>query len=325
MTMRSRVFVIVLVLAPACLFPDLSGLGGDGGTSDAPSDSPVVTDASDAGDAGDAGEAAPPVCDPTKPFSSIQPITELDDSDSQYKATLTPDELEIWWGSTQATDAGNVQTIWHASRTSTSVAFTNKTLEASIAPGDVDPAVSDDGLALYYSKFGTIGNWDLFETTRGKRTDSFGGGFQLQGSIQSTTSDTASYVAFDQSLWFLSQRSGINHVWRAALADGGFGAPAHMASLDSPTTENGVVPTHDGLWAYTSSTRTDIANAGDYDMYLARRTSTSTDDFATPTNVTEANSAKYDRPNWISWDNCRLYFESLRSGNSDLFVATKTP
>jgi hypothetical protein len=319
--MRSRVIVIVLALAPACLFPDLSGLGGDASTSDAPADAPIA-------DASDAGDAGPPTCDPSKPFSSIKPIAELDDSDSQFKATLTPDELEIWWGSTQSTDAGTVHTIWHASRSSITAPFANETLEASIGPGDVDPAVSDDGLSLFYSKFGTIGDWDLFETKRATRTDSFGVGFQLPSSMQSTMAETAPFVAFDESLWFLSQRSGANHVWRAGVANGGgFTTPAHMTSLDSPTLEQGVVLTHDGLWAYVASTRTDLPNAGGYDTFLTHRSSATTDDFVQPANVMELNSAQYDRANWISWDNCRLYFESERNGvgNDDLFVATRTP
>jgi hypothetical protein len=42
--------------------------------------------------------------------------------------------------------------------------------------------------------------------------------------------------------------------------------------------------------------------------------------------VTELNTSSADRANWISWDNCRLYFESTRNGGqSDLFVATRTP
>jgi hypothetical protein len=100
-----------------------------------------------------------------------------------------------------------------------------------------------------------------------------------------------------------------------------------MTSLDSPTLEQGVVLTHDGLWAYVASDRTDLANAGSYDIFITHRSSATTDDFVQPTTVTELNSAQYDRANWISWDNCRLYFESERNGvgNDDLFVATRTP
>jgi hypothetical protein len=318
--MRSRVFVIVLVLAPACLFPDLSALSSDAGV-DAPVDSPVVVDASDGGDA---AEAAPPMCDPAKPFSSIKPIAELDDSDSQYKATLTPDELDIWYGSGEASDAGTITHIRHAKRASLGQPFGASVVEAAIAPDDVDPAITDDGLAMYYSKFGTIGGWDLFETTRATTNDTFGIGFQLPTPINTSASETAAFVAFDKSLWFLSQESGTNKVWRAPFVDGGLGAPALVSSLASPAQEDGVVVTHDGLWAYVSSNRTDIATAGNYDIFLAHRATTS-GDFGTPANVTEVNSAEYDRPNWISWDNCRFYFESFRNGSDDLFVATKTP
>ena len=316
--MRRRALLTLAALAPACFFPDLSALSGDAGESDAPIDSPLEANA-------DAGEAGPPVCDPAKPFSSVTPITELDDLDAQYKAALSADELEIWWGSTTQTDAGSLFRIYHATRPSIGSAFANIALEGNIAPGDVDPALSDDGLTMVYSKFGTIGSWDLFETTRSKTTDAFGVGFQLQGPIQSTGPDTAAFFAFDGSLWFMSMRSGGNHVWRAVQSGGAFASPVFMASLASPANDDGIVLTHDGLWAYTASNRTDVTNTGDYDMYLAKRSSPTTDDFGVPANVTEANSAKYERPNWISWDNCRLYFESTRGASSDLYVATKTP
>src|SRR5438105_5595412 len=129
--MRSHL-VIVFLLSPACLFPDLSALqGGDGGT-DATADG-APTDAPLGQDAGDAGEAAAPTCDPSKPFSSIKPITELEDSDSHYKATLTPDELEIWYGTTHDTDAGSVQRIEHASRTSSTGTFATIAVEPNLA------------------------------------------------------------------------------------------------------------------------------------------------------------------------------------------------
>lgn len=318
---------IVVAALAGCLFPDLSGLdtsGGDGGK-DVALDNIVPVDA---GDAGDAADAATPVCDPSKPFTSIKPIAELDDGNDQYKATLTPDELDIWYGFTQRLDGSNVVHILHASRAKTSDPFGTPTVEANISPGDVDPAVTDDGLGLYFSKFGTVGSWDLFLSTRLTRTDPFGTGAQLPLALQSSGPDTAAFVAFDRSLIFASARSGGNHIWQAPFVDGGLAAPVLVSSLSSSGSDNdsGAILTHDGLWAYVSSTRTDVTTMGSYDIFITHRAST-TDGFGAFTNETELNTTGTERPNWISWDNCRLYFESAAGSGaqSDLFVASKVP
>ncbi len=324
--MRRAIAASFVVAALAgCLFPDLSGLDTSG--SDAQSD--VAPDTSHPVDAGgDAPEAAAPKCDPSKPFTAITPIAELNDADDQYKATLTPDELEIWYGFTHLSDGGNVLHIMHATRASTTDPFGTPAVEANIGSGDVDPAVTDDGLALYYCKFGTVGSWDLFQSTRVARTDPFGAGAQLPLFMQSTGPDTAPFVAFDESLYFLSSRSGGNHVWQAPVADGGLATPVLVPSLSSTgsANDNGVVLTHDGLTAYVSSTRTDVTSAGGYDIFVTHRATTA-DGFGPFTNVTEVNTPGYERASWISWDNCRLYFEQAPSTSapSDLFVASRLP
>lgn len=316
---RLALAVAVAACAGACLFPDVSKLSGDAGTV------PDAQNPADSGDAGIAdGDAATPVCDPSKPFNSIAPVAELDDGDDQYKATLSPDELEIWYGFTHTFDGGNTVHILHAKRAQRTDPFGTPVLEANIAPGDVDPSVTDDALGLYFSKFGSVGDWDIFYASRATRSDSFGIGAQLPNSIQSTGSDTAAFIAFDGSLWFASSRSGGNHIWTAAAADGGFAAPVMVNSLSSNAADNGVVLTRDGLWAYVSSNRTDLGSSGSYDIFVAHR-STISDGFGTPTNATELNGSGSERANWISWDNCRLYFESSRSGSQDLFLATKLP
>ena len=325
---RLAVAGAVAACAGACLFPDLSKLAGDaGGAPDAQGD--VGADAADASDAGADGDAAAPRCDPHKPFATVAPIAELDTADDEYKMTLSPDELEIWFGFTQKTDSGSnaLIEIKHARRASLGAAFGAPTAEANLAPGDVDPAVTDDALGLYYSKFGTVGNWDLFYATRADRASPFGLGVQLPSSLQSTGADTAGFVAFDGSLWFSSDRatSGESGIYRAPLVDGGLAAPAVVASLTSGKNDSGVVVTHDGLFAYVSSNRTDLGTEGGYDIFLAERATTS-DAFGTPVDQTEISGPSAERANWISFDSCRLYFESTRNGGqSDVFVATKSP
>ena len=312
--MGSRPAILALALVSACLFPALDDLGGDAGSGDAALDASVEA-ALDAG----------PVCDPSKPFTAITPITELD-IDDEYQPTLTSDELEIWFGETLHGDAGNTSEIMHATRTSIGAKFGTPVVEANIAPGDVDPAVSDDGLTLYYSKFGTVGDWDLFVATRPDRASAFGIGAQLPGAIQSTTAETASFVAFDGSLFFVSVRAGSDDVWRAAPEDGGFAAPAPVDSLNSPADEDGIVLTHDGLTAYVTSKRADLGAAGSDDIFVAHRASTA-DDFGALANETELNGSSAERAHWISRDDCRLYFESTRNrpSGASLYVATKVP
>jgi len=324
--MRFRLGYVGIAFAgvAACLFPDPSPLGGDDGGADAIAND-VTSDVTPVDAGGDGDADAGPVCDPSKPFDSIKRLDELE-IDDQYKETLTPDELDIWFGETLHSDAGNTSEIMHATRDASTSTFGTPSVESSIAPGDVDPAISDDGLTLYFSKFGTVGSWDLFETVRSDRKSPFSLGVQLPGAIQSSSSDTAAFVAFDQSLYFASARAGTNDIWRAPAQDGGFGAPAPVTSLSSGGNDEGVVLTHDGLWAYVTSDRTDLGSAGSFDIYLAHRATTS-DDFGALVNQTELNGSSAERANWISWDGCRLYFESTRNrpSGASLYVATKIP
>ncbi len=308
---------LAVAVAGCSLLVSLDGLG--------PQDGGGVGGDSGGGDA--APEASSTLaCDPAKPFTSLVPMAELNDVHDEFKQSLTTDELELWYGTTvPAGDAGSAAHVMHAVRASRTDAFGTPTLEQGVDPNHpVDPGVTGDGLVLYFSGSGGGSGYDLFEATRQAPGDAFGTGFQLPALLQSPTTDVAPFPAADGSLYFVSARGGSLSVWRAGAGDAGLGAPMPVPDLSSPEDDDGVVISSDGLWAYVSSRRTDLASAGKADIFLAHRDSTA-EAFGPLSNAMELNSASDERANWLSADGCRLYMESNRNGQLDLFVAEKAP
>ncbi len=287
----------------ACLFPDVSSLA----TSDASSDAPP---------SGDAG-----VCDPNQPFTTLTPVDALNAGGLEsFRATLTADELQVWYAIRDAN--GTTYHIMHATRTDRSAAFGASTLESAIDSLDpVDPTVSADGLTLVFSAI-VANDGTLYRATRADTTSAFGAGTSL---LVGNGNETAGFLAFDGSLWF-SYYQANNDIFMSAPGAGGFvSTPSIVAALSSPANDDAVTLTHDGLTAYVASTRTDLPNAGDDDIFVAHRTTTA-ESFGPLTNAIELNSAAVERTDWISADNCRLYFESKRvAGKARIYLATKSP
>jgi hypothetical protein len=266
------------------------------------------------------------LCDPAKPFTSLKVLNELDNVYDQGSVTLSEDENDIWYGlRISAPDGGqNYYGIVHATRTSRSQPFGTPIDEPACGSGAADPSVTDDALSIYFVRWGTVGSVDLFLTSRPNRTAPFAGSIQLPGYLQSSKSEIAPLITSGRDLYFCSDRGGQFDVYRAANVDGGLAAPVVVSDLSSTADEYGVTLSRDGLWAYVTSARVDLGSAGDHDIFLAHR-ATVGDPFVGLTNQPELNSAVFDRANWLSADGCRLYMESTRGGDDDIYVAEKTP
>ena len=308
--MRARVVVVVVgALSAACLFPDLSGLTDAGDASDAAKD--VAPDA----------DASVVMCDPQKPFGTPRALSEINNSDNQFNPTLTGDELEILWGELVPVGDGGAAHVMHSTRTAIGQLFGAPSIESALDNGGpVDPTLSDDGLELVYAASGSIGNYDLFRASRTKLGTSFGNPIQLPSNVLSTGDEISPTLATSGDLYFVSNRSSGYDVYLAAsLGNNVFQAPAIVPELSSGK-DDGIALTHDELWVYVASRRTDLGTAGGVDVFLGHRATTA-DAFGPLTNVSEINTPNDERVKFVSRDACRIYYES----NDDLWLAEKTP
>jgi len=281
-----------------------------------------------AGDAADEAavdaDAAIAFCDTDAAFGAPVAFSTLNTTAQDAHLRLTAGtELVGYFQSARDGGAGGVD-IYSASRPSIGDTWTNVTDVAAVngAGGDNDPSISADQLTLYFSR-----SSDLYRATRASTSAAFGAPVAL-AAINSAESDFAPYLTDDgAALYFSSGRAsdaGVAELYATQpLADGGFAAPTAVAGTGLTTGDNRFAAvTNDQLVMYFASNR--AGGQGGFDVWMTTRASTSVP-FDAPRVVPEVSSTSDENVDWISSDRCRLYFSSSRSGNYDLYVATKTP
>jgi Tol biopolymer transport system component len=263
-------------------------------------------------------------CDRTKPFGAPVAITELNTTADDYTASLSPDELTIYFSSARPGGAGATD-MYSATRTSSSTPFGAPTrIEGVNTTGhDNRPSLPADGLTLYTEVNGGTLEWNIASATRTTPASAFSAPTPV-ATLSSPSLDIAPFVLPDHSaIYFSSARSGDSEIYRASRSGGVFATPALVAGVNLPGTSQEDYPalTPDELVIYLASDRTGSAGA---DIWRASRPST-TEPFSAPVNVAALNTAGLETPGWVSADDCMLYFaRSTAAGtNYDLFVATR--
>jgi WD40-like Beta Propeller Repeat len=185
-----------------------------------------------------------------------------------------------------------------------------------------DPTMTDDLLELYFNS-----NSDIWRATRATPTAAFDTPAQVP-SLSSGANETTPEITGDGlTIFIASSRTGTagnDDIWvatRANTATSTWGTPARIPELSTASGEAASAPTDDLLAIVIISTR--AGGLGNADIYLSTRATTSVA-WGTPTNVmAPVNTSGDDYSPMLSQDRLSLYFDSARSGNSDLFVATR--
>ncbi len=298
---------------------------GCGTVSDKPTDASVAKDTS-AIDAS-AIDAAPPRCNSSASFGTPVELTAIDTVSDDEGAFLSADELTIYFGSNRPGGAGGYD-LYKATRASATAAFGGVTPVAGVntAADEREPRVSSDGLTLIATDH--PGNtWRLVLAQRPTVTAAFPA-LQPIANVSGTTNDTEPSLLPDGNvIYFGSDRGGAGvgyDIYRTARSGGGgFGTPTLVSGtqLNTSFVESSPIVTPDELNVYFLSDRT--GTMGTYDIYYASRTSIA-NAFSTPVPVAELNTAGLEFPNWISADNCVLYFSRTTNARGyEMYAATR--
>jgi Tol biopolymer transport system component len=284
----------------------------------------------------DSGDAGPP-CDTTLPFGKATLVPGLDATGavSIDGVRLSPDSLVSYFDASGLPGGIGYHDLYTATRDTPSSPFENVTPldgHAINTPGeDLDPTVSGDGLTLLWSN-GMAGGDPVHIRYATRAVDSVP--FADHG-LASTVNDlghlldTNPFLREDgRVLYFASNRVTEDSTdiyrapWSDSSGDAGGDPPAPVTELNTSFSEVAPVVTPDDLTIYFGSDRTDGNAQGDYDVWMATRTSVS-EPFSAPVDVTELDSPSYDVPTFVTRDGCTLYFSSTRDGALMAYVATR--
>lgn len=255
-------------------------------------------------------------CDPAKPFGPPSPIVELNTPATESHATLTADELTVYFTSTRPGGPGNMD-IYRARRPVRDAPWEPPELVEGInTPGhESRPAIRGDGLTLYAETNTLSPNaWIISAATRPDPGASFGPLVRDEILNLPPAGAVAPSLLPDGSrIYFV--RSG--DLYRATWGGDRWGAVALVEGVNSPETEDYPLISPDHRTLYFSSRRP--GGVGEYDIWFAKRAST-TEPFGAPVPFTEINTAASDFPAWVSHDDCELWFTGLAGpGDLDLF------
>lgn len=180
-----------------------------------------------------------------------------------------------------------------------------------------DPTLTDDMLELYFNL-----NNDIYVTTRASATAAWGPAV-LATALDSPSSETTPEISGDGlTMYFASDRAGglgATDVWVATRPSrtAAWSTPVAVAALNSAASEVNSAPAEDGRTIVLASNRGGAA--GDK-IYRSTRPTTA-DPWSAPVLVAELNSATSDLGPMLTANQLGVYFESTRSGNSELWVA----
>lgn len=276
----------------------------EGGTDGSVADGPVVEDARPLAR-----------CSPMAPFGPPELLSELSTNATETAATLTQDELTVYFARSG--------TIYVANRTTASDRFANvRPAGLSSGGNDGNPALTSDGTRLFFSTL-SRGDSGASEVFFAPVVNTILGAPSPVRGIRPSTDDP--YPTGDASaLYHAAERGGpASDLW-LVTGIGGTAMTEEKLAINDVAIDRQPTLSRDELALFFASDRT--GGLGRSDIFVATRAGT-TDAFAGVTWLGPAvNGPADDVPAWVSNDGCVLYFSSDRAGGSgarDLYRTTR--
>ena len=187
---------------------------------------------------------------------------------------------------------------------------------------DAEPAISADGLSLYFDsgRTGGHGEQDIYVTTRPSKNDPWGTPVNLGEPVNTSSQDSEPFITADGlELYFVSYRpdgygeSDIYMTKRPSKGDP-WGEPVNLGPIiNTPGWEGTPYLSSDGLKLFHYGFAREGA-IGPVDIWMSSR-ATKDDEWANCVVLgPEVNSPAVDTNPCLSYDGSILYFQSLRSG-----------
>jgi Tol biopolymer transport system component len=254
-------------------------------------------------------------------FATPSPVSELNTASSESDASLTEDELEIFFASDRS---GNAE-IWTARRTSPIDPWGEASLVAELADPETetDPEISPDGLHLFFSSF-RGGNNDVWESSRATRSSAWSAPVAI-AELSSVEQECCVAISDDglrvvlASNRLAAAETNLYAASRESLASP-WGAPVLLTELNTERDESNPYWAAGERRLYFDSNRT--GSMGLRDIFVAARPSIA-DPFGEAASIPEISSTADERDPWISRDERRIWFSSDRDGDYDIFVAER--
>jgi hypothetical protein len=260
-------------------------------------------------------------CALDQPFGAGALVSGLAPFGANAWPWLTPDETTIYFSSLRGPDTQ--YRLYTATRANRFTSFGNIT-KLSV-PGtsnrDLQPALTDDQLNLFFvrSSTGVKTSYEIYTASRGDASAPFEA-LSALGINGAAYYDAFPFLASGaQELWFATERADAGaEIYMATSGLGGFTAATPVAEVNSPGEESAPVLTFDAKTIFFGSDRPAPGAKGSQDIWMAHR-----DDpkgtFDAPTLVPGLSTVNEDWPSAVSRDGCRLYYTSLR----DIYVAER--
>jgi len=174
--------------------------------------------------------------------------------------------------------------------------------ESGVAFTGADPALSPDGLSLYFTHLGPANA--IWVATRDTVDAPFKAGVELTiPGVNTPDGEGDPFVSCDgATLYFDSKRDGLDELYSVPLS--GSAPPARVLGDALQYSDIGLVLSDDELTLYFGSDREGATKS---DIFTARR-NTKLESFGPPTKIYQSNGVDY--PDAISKDGCTLWFNS---------------
>ena len=201
----------------------------------------------------------------------------VNSSSDDFSEDISADGLELYFGSNRP--GGSGYDIWVAQRATTEDTWTtpiNLGSQVNSSAAEGCPAISDDGLELYFwsTRSGGYGSYDIWVSKRQTKEDAWGAAVHLGPEINCSAADLCIDVSPDGlSLIFASARPGgyggnIGDLWmtRRPTINDPWGPSVNLGPIvNSSGNENGPCLSADGSVLYYSADRP--GGSGSQDMW----------------------------------------------------------